>query len=44
MLLEEGFDIFGERDIVVDLMVRRITVVSCVDGVYGAGEVARKDA
>lgn len=43
VLLEEGFDIFGESDVVVCLVVGRIAVVSCINCVDGAGEFARKD-
>ena len=43
MLLEEGFDIFSKGYIVVCLVVWGIAVVSCINGIYGTGELARKD-
>jgi hypothetical protein len=35
VLLKKGFYVFSERSVVVDFIVRRFAVVSCVDGVYG---------
>jgi hypothetical protein len=42
VLLEEGFYVFGECGVVVDLIVRGFAVVSCIDGIYGPLEDARK--
>ena len=42
VLLEERFYVFGERGVVVDLIVRGFAVVSCIDGIYGPLEDARK--
>lgn len=43
VLLEERFDIFGEGGVVVRLVMGRVAVVPRVNGVDGAGELARKD-
>ena len=42
VLLEEGFYVFGECGVVVNLIVRGFAVVSCIDGIYGPLEDARK--
>lgn len=43
VLLEESFYIFGKGYIVMGLIVWRVAVISCVNGIYGTGELARKD-
>jgi hypothetical protein len=42
MLLKKGFYVFSECSVVVSFIMRRFAVVSCVDGVYGTLEDARK--
>ena len=44
VLLEEGFYVFGEGGVVVDLIVGGFAVVSRVDGVYGTLEDACEGA
>lgn len=40
MLFQKGFDVLGERSVVVDIVVGGIAVVSGVDGVDGSFEDA----
>lgn len=42
VLVEEGFDVVGERGVVMDFFVGGFAVVACVDCVDGAGEDACK--
>lgn len=41
--MQEGFDVFGESDIVVEFIVRRLAVVARVNRVDGALERASED-
>jgi CO dehydrogenase/acetyl-CoA synthase alpha subunit len=39
---EERLDVVGEGGISVCLVMRRFTVIACIEGIYGTAESARK--
>ena len=42
VFFEECLDIVGECGIGVCLVMRRVTVIACIEGIYGTAESARK--